>query len=118
MLAVLALEAVDVLDCTALVVAQIGHRRSTGADGSFHVVAAKALQRLDAELAGEGFVRGVGGEVPVCEAAERHVRQGVLQGGDPLFVGSFGDEQLGRSQALQFVGEVAGGNLVEREVPG
>ena len=92
MLAVLALEAVDVLDGTALVFAQIGYRRSTGADGDFHVVAAKALQGLDAELAGEGFIRGVGGEMPVCETAERHVWQGVLQGGNPVFVGSFGDE--------------------------
>ena len=97
MLAVLALEAVDVLDCAALVVAQIGHRCPAGADGGLHVLTAKALQRLDAELAGEGFVRSVGGEVPVREAAERHARQGVLQGGDPLFVGPFGDEQLGRS---------------------
>ena len=70
------------------------------------------------ELAGEGFVCGIGGEVPVREAAERHVRQSVLQGGDPLFVGSFGDEQLGRSQALQLVGEIGDGNLVEREVSG
>ena len=79
LLAVFALEAVDMCDGTALIIAQIGDGGPSGANCRLHILTAEAFERLDLELIGEHIISGFGFEVPVFDPADGHSRQNFLQ---------------------------------------